>query len=96
MKYLVRAGNTKTTKDCGVQVPTRAPKKKFDNLTLTGYIIYVQQKGENMSKKQKTYKGRPVKESHQTEDNGWSREDTYHKVSDGRGGHKYVNDYELD
>jgi len=49
-----------------------------------------------MSKKEKTYKGRPVKESHQTEGNGWDREDTYHKVSDGRGGHKYVSDYELD
>lgn len=49
-----------------------------------------------MSKKQKTYKGRPVKESYQTEDNGWSREDTYHKVSNGRGGHKYVDDHELD
>jgi len=71
-------------------------QKKLDNLTLTGYIIYVQQKGENMSKKQKTYKGRPVKESYQTEENGWDREDTYHKVSDGRGGHKYVDDYELD
>tara|TARA_R100001510_G_C7528002_1_gene120642 strand:+ start:391 stop:543 length:153 start_codon:yes stop_codon:yes gene_type:complete len=49
-----------------------------------------------MSKKEKTYKGRRIIESHQTEENGWDREDTYHKVSDGRGGHKYVSDYELD
>ena len=49
-----------------------------------------------MSKKEKTYKGRPVIESYQTEENGWDREDTYHKVSDGKGGHKFVSDYELD
>ena len=48
-----------------------------------------------MSKK-KTYKGRPIIESHQTEENGWDREDTYHKVSDDKGGYKYVSDYELD
>ena len=70
--------------------------KILDNQTLTGYIINAQQKGENMSKKQKTYKGRPVKESYQTDEQGWSGDDAYHKVSDGKGGYKYVSDYELD
>ena len=46
-----------------------------------------------MSKK-KTYKGRPVKDSYQTEGQGWSGDDTYHKVSDGKT--KYVSDHELD
>lgn len=49
-----------------------------------------------MSNSKKTYKGRPVKESYQTEDQGWSGDDAFHKVSDGKGGYKYVYDYELD
>ena len=46
--------------------------------------------------KTKTYRGRPVKESYQTEEYGWSGDDAYHKVSDGKGGNKYVWDWELD
>ena len=46
--------------------------------------------------KRKTYKGRPVKESYQTEDNGWSRQDTYHETKDRNGKTKYVSDHELD
>tara|TARA_R110002153_G_scaffold161074_1_gene313503 strand:+ start:4656 stop:4808 length:153 start_codon:yes stop_codon:yes gene_type:complete len=49
-----------------------------------------------MGNSKKTYKGRPVKDSYQTEDDGWSGDDAYHKVSDGKGGDKYVYDYELD
>jgi|TARA_R110000851_G_scaffold137964_1_gene274093 hypothetical protein len=44
----------------------------------------------------KRYKGRPVKDSYQTKDNGWSGDDSHHKVSDGKGGNKYVSDHELD
>jgi len=44
----------------------------------------------------KTYKGRPVKESHQTESNGWDPEDTYHETTDRYGRIKYVSEYELD
>ncbi len=44
----------------------------------------------------KTYKGRPIKKSYQTEDDGWSREDTYHETTDRNGRKKYVYDHELD
>ena len=49
-----------------------------------------------MSKSRKTYKGNPVKDSYQTEKHGYSGDDAYHKVSDGKGGDKYVSDHELD
>lgn len=43
----------------------------------------------------KKYSRKDVKESYQTEEQGWSGDDAFHKVSDGKGGYKYVYDHEL-
>jgi hypothetical protein len=54
VKYLARAGNTKTAKDCGVQVPTRALilKKVLKNTwqpNLNGLYYICSTKGEIMN-----------------------------------------------